>query len=36
MIELAVVTSRPVAEIRGLSDVEFATMIDVLVERSRR
>ena len=36
MIELAVATGRPVAEIRGLSDPELATMLDVLAERGRR
>lgn len=36
MIELAVVSGRPVAEIRGLTDVELATMLDVLAERARR
>lgn len=34
MIELAVLTGRPVDEIRGLADVDLATMLDVLSERA--
>ena len=35
MIELALATERPLAEIEGLSDAELATVIDVLEERGR-
>lgn len=35
MIELAVATGRPLAEIRGLGDVELATLVDVLEARAR-
>ena len=36
MIELAVATGRPLAELLELDDRDLATMVDVLARRSRR
>ena len=36
MVELAVATGRPLAELRELDDVELATVVDVLEQRARR
>lgn len=36
MIELAIASGRPLAELLALDDVELATFVDVLVERSSR
>jgi hypothetical protein len=33
LIELAIATSRPLAELLELDDVELATFVDVLAER---
>jgi hypothetical protein len=36
LIELAVVSGRPIAELRDLPDRDVATVLDVLIERSKR
>lgn len=36
MVELSVALERPLRELEQLDDVELATMLDVLEERSRR
>jgi hypothetical protein len=36
MIELAVATGRPIAELRGLDDVDLATFVEVVQAQARR